>query len=429
MKLFGGRKGSRVGTAAKSGKKRWRKPVTIILACIVVLQALYFTAIYYKNAFITKWRNAYITTAMDTLTHQWLATAFIPQDIIQEVLNQRNAAMEAQKDMESTWTKDQDSIAEEEQKEITEIEANIDVVADAEAKEAAAKAAFYNLFYEVDADSLEAYLSKHPDALANGWEQLTINEAGQDDSGTDIQTIYGEQVLAIDVPNEILLIRVSGTGYRGILAVAKDPSRLSLRPASTLGSAGETVAEIASANKGVLAMTGSGFWDPNGGGNGGILAGYAMCDGTPYGSHATRKGDKRLELHEDDLMYIKDPSSPVAEDCTDAVEWQPAIIIDGEDVLGYGWDGIHPRACIGQSDKYEVLMLIIEGRMPFKGIIGITLYDCADILLQHGCKQAINLDGGTSAVMWYNGETVTTCCNSSLPDGRDLPTAFVYGAQ
>ena len=74
-------------------------------------------------------------------------------------------------------------------------------------------------------------------------------------------------------------------------------------------------------------------------------------------------------------------------------------------------------------------MLIIEGRMPFKGIIGITLYDCADILLQHGCKQAINLDGGTSAVMWYNGETVTTCCNSSLPDGRDLPTAFVYGAQ
>lgn len=429
MKLFGGHHGSRVCTTASPRRKRWLKPVIIILSCILVLQGLYFTAIYSQNAFITKWRNAYITTAMDTLTHQWLATAFIPNDIIQDVLDRRQASMEAQENKESAWTKDQESIAEEQKKEIQEIETNIDVVADDKAKEAAAEAAFYNLFYEVDRDSLESYLSKHPDALANGWEQLTINEAGQNDNGTDIQTIYGEEVLAIDVPNEILLIRVSGSGYRGILAVAKDPSQLSLRPASTLGSAGETVAEIASANQGVLAMTGSGFWDPNGGGNGGTLAGYAMCNGTPYGSHATRKGDKRLELHEDDLMYIYDPSSPVAEDCTDAVEWQPAIIIDGEDVLGYGWDGIQPRACIGQSSKYEVLMLIIEGRMPLKGILGITLYDCADILLQHGCMQAINLDGGTSAVMWYNGETVTICCNSNLPDGRDLPTAFVYGAK
>ena len=77
MKLFGGRKGSRVGTAAKSGKKRWRKPVTIILACIVVLQALYFTAIYSKNAFITKWRNAYITTAMDTQMHYNMAEGIL----------------------------------------------------------------------------------------------------------------------------------------------------------------------------------------------------------------------------------------------------------------------------------------------------------------------------------------------------------------
>ena len=176
-------------------------------------------------------------------------------------------------------------------------------------------------------------------------------------------------------------------------------------------------------------MTGSGFIDPNGGGTGGILSGYAMCHGVPLGQHATKKGDKRLELHEDNLMYIYDTSSPVGESCTDAVEWQPAIIIDGEDVLGYGWDGLHPRACIGQSDKYEVLMLIIEGRAPQKGILGITLYDCADILLQHGCMQAMNLDGGTSAIMWYDGETITNCSNVKLDDGRLLPTAFVYGAK
>ena len=189
------------------------------------------------------------------------------------------------------------------------------------------------------------------------------------------------------------------------------------------------IAQIATRTEGVLAMTGSGFIDPDGNGNGGILSGYAMCHGIPLGQHAAKKGDKRLELHEDNLMYIYDTSSPVGETCTDAVEWQPAVIIDGQDVLGYGWDGLQPRAIIGQSSKYEVMMLIIEGRAPIKGILGITLYDCADILLEYGCMQAMNLDGGTSAIMWYNGETITNCSNTKLKDGRPLPSAFVYGAK
>ena len=422
MKLFGGSKGKRTGAAVKK-KKKPLKVLAIILICVLLVEGLYFTAIYSNNAFITKWRNIYITTAMDTLSHQWLAKAFIPEDVINEVMRRRDEALESQEDLESAWTKDEEAI----EQEVIEFQTNVSVVGDDKATEEADRLSFYSLFHELDQESFEAYLDKHPEALDNGWANLVIDESGLDEDGTDILTVHGEQVLTIDVPNKILLLRIEGSGYRGVMAVAKDPSRLSLRPSSQLGKSGETVGTIASANNGVLAMTGSGFIDPEGGGNGGILAGYAMCDGVPYGSHATRKGDKRMELHEDDLMYIYDPSSPVAEDCTDAVEWQPAIIIDGQDVLGYGWDGLHPRACIGQSDKYEVLMLIIEGRFYSKGIIGITLYDCADILLRHGCMQAINLDGGTSAIMWYNGETVTNCSNTRTPEGRLLPTAFVYG--
>ena len=40
--------------------------------------------------------------------------------------------------------------------------------------------------------------------------------------------------------------------------------------------------------------------------------------------------------------------------------------------------------------------------------------------------QAMNLDGGTSAMMWFDGEYITKCSNQSLPYGRPLPTAFVY---
>lgn len=428
MKLFGGARGARSGGAAASAAapvKRPLKPLAIILAIILLLEGCYFTCVYSQNAFITKWRNIYITTAMETLSHQWLATAIIPDDIIQEVVGRRQEAMEAQVDLESGWTRDDTN----ELPAAQEFETSITVITDQKADEQAQKASFYQLFHELDQSSFEDYLTRHPEVLDNGWSQLQINEAGLDQDGTDIYTTNGDQVLAIDVPNEILLIRVKGDGYRGVLAIAKDPSRLSLQESAQLGTAGQTVAQIATRTNGVLAMTGSGFIDPNGGGNGGTLSGFAMCDGLPFGTHATKKGDKRLELHKDNLMYIYDTTSPVSEDCTDAVEWQPAVIIDGEDVLGYGWDGIQPRAIIGQSNKYEVMMLIIEGRAAWKGILGITLYDCADILLKYNCMQAMNLDGGTSAILWYNGETITNCSNTNAgyEDGRPLPTAFVYG--
>ena len=429
MKLFGGSKGARTGGAAArtaaAPARRSLKPLAIVLACLLFIEACYFICVYSQNSFITKWRNIYITTAMETLSHQWLATAIIPEDIIQEVVGRREDAMAAQVDIESGWTKDETN----ELPSIQEFETDVTVVSDQEADEEAQKSSFYSLFHELDQATFEAYLSKNPGVLDNGWDQLQINEAGLDDEGTSIETIYGDQVLAIDVPNKILLIRVKGDGYRGILAIAKDPARLSLQESAQLGTAGQTVAQIATRTEGVLAMTGSGFIDPDGNGNGGILSGYAMCHGIPLGQHAAKKGDKRLELHEDNLMYIYDTSSPVGETCTDAVEWQPAVIIDGQDVLGYGWDGLQPRAIIGQSSKYEVMMLIIEGRAPIKGILGITLYDCADILLEYGCMQAMNLDGGTSAIMWYNGETITNCSNTKLKDGRPLPSAFVYGAK
>lgn len=435
MKLFGSTGGARLakGRSAKAAVRRRNpfKPLAVVLCCLLLVEILYFTAIYSSNGFITKWRNIYITTAMDTMTHQWLATSLIPNDVIQEVMDKRQASMDAQKGLSSGWSKPAETEPSEPDAAAgpTEIPTQITEVPilTEEELQAQARTAFFQLFHEVDEASLEAYLDAHPEALDNGWENLVINEAGLDDSGTDIQTIYGEQVLAIDVPNEILLIRVEGSGYRGVLAVAKDPARLSLRPSSQLGVIGETVPTIAEANNGVLAMNGSGFDDPDGGGNGGLLLGYAMCDGVYYGYHSKQPGAKRLELHEDNLMYIYDATTETASGCTDAVEWIPAVIVDGQDVVPWGYDGIHPRACIGQSDRYEVLMLIIEGRMPFKGILGTDLYTCADILLQHGCMQAICLDGGASAIMWYDGEVVTQCSNQRSPDGRTVPTAFVYG--
>ena len=53
--------------------------------------------------------------------------------------------------------------------------------------------------------------------------------------------------------------------------------------------------------------------------------------------------------------------------------------------------------------------------------------ECTEIMARHDCAQAMNLDGGTSAIMWYDGAYITRCSNTSLAEGRYLPNAWVYG--
>lgn len=422
VKLFGNRRSHRVAAAPESPKRQRknRRPRsalrtwTTVLLVLAALEGCYFLCVYSNIPFIAKWRNIYIQTAMDTMSHQWLATAFIPQDIINEVMAARDEAKEIQAEHNSSdnWAGQSGTSSE-------VSNSNGDTNADS------AEEAFYELFWELDRNSMEAYLKQHPEALDNGWENLYINEAGLDDEGTSIQTTMGEQVLAIDVPNQVLLLRVSGSGYRGVLAVAKDPSRLSVEVSSGIGGYGEYAGTIAEKNNGVLAMTASGFIDPGGVGNGGLLAGYCRSNGEDHYGTSYGWSYKRLELREDNYFYIVDVSSPVDDRTTDAMEFTPALVIDGETLATPGWDSLNPRAIIGQSDKGEILMMVIEGRLIDS--LGITVQDCGPILERHNCMQAMNVDGGTSAILWYDGEYVTRCSNTACPEGRQLPNAFVYG--
>lgn len=441
VKLFSSSGGARVakrsGRQKKQKVKKPLKTLAIWLTVILCLEGLYFFCVYTNNAFVKKWRTIYINTAMDTMTHQWLATYFIPKDVIDEVRYEYGLVKAATVGKESTWSKPDTTTAADgsANNNITHIDPNVthetgektDELTPEEL-EKQAEEAFYELFWELDRSSMEAYLAQYPDTLANGWDHIYINEAGFDDQGTSIQTTFGEQVLAIDAKNAVLLVRISGKGYRGVLAVGKDPSRLSIEMASTLGVTGQLSGEIAAAHNGVLAMNANGFLDPGGAGNGGLLAGYSMSNGTAYGEHFSAYAYKRIELHEDNLFYIKDALSPVSEDCTDAAEFTPALIVDGKKIMDDYWTGEQPRACIGQSEKYEILMLVIEGRYPLEGILGTSVNNCSEILLQHKCMQAINLDGGSSAMLWFDGEYVTQSSSSPLryTGGRPLPNAWVY---
>ena len=68
--------------------------------------------------------------------------------------------------------------------------------------------------------------------------------------------------------------------------------------------------------------------------------------------------------------------------------------------------------------------LLVEGRLTTS--VGISVPDCAAIMTKHDCMQAMNLDGGTSAMIWYKGKYIMRSSNPALTAGRTLPNAFVY---
>lgn len=403
----------------KKKRKNWMRITAILLSIVLFCEALYCVFAFSDIGFIADLRNMYIDTALETGNHQWLASYFLPNYIVQErIQNKINVGL-SQVGHNSERPQPTQPNADAQPDENVESTENVQVTDSSEA--------FFELFWELNRTSFEAYADEHPEVLANGWENIYINEAGLDDDGTSIYTSMGEQVLAIDVPNKLLLVRVKGSGYLGVLAIGKDPAQLRCEASAGIGSYGQKVGTIVDNAGGVLGMSASGFYDPNGNGNGGIIAGYAMCEGTAYGYHYTEYGYKRIELAEDNRLYIIDSNQSVASDVTDACEFTPALIIDGEFAMNgwYDWNANNPRACLGQSEKGEMLMLLIEGRQLGRSI-GTDVETCAYIMMRHKAYTAMNLDGGASAIMYYNGEYITKCSNSN-PEGRYLPNAWVYG--
>ena len=106
----------------------------------------------------------------------------------------------------------------------------------------------------------------------------------------------------------------------------------------------------------------------------------------------------------------------------------PGLVIDGEkpeDVSKYKWfdpSGENPRAGIGQIDMLTYVLVAVNGRTDES--IGVTMDQFADIMLELGCKQAYNLDGGNSATLAYNGEVF----NTKIQKERDVSDIIYFAS-
>lgn len=73
----------------------------------------------------------------------------------------------------------------------------------------------------------------------------------------------------------------------------------------------------------------------------------------------------------------------------------------------------NPRAAIGYFEPGHYCLIQVDGRgvksqlEPGKKCVGMTLKELADFMEGLGCRAAYNLDGGQSAMLWFNGRVTS----------------------
>ena len=149
----------------KTGKRKGRKVAIVLLSVLLALEVLYCVAVFSNIPGIKRLRDMYIQTAMTTKSHHWLATAFIPYDIVKDVMNDYKAARESQMGITSNWGTEPTAATEP-----TMDQASVKPVVTTPTTEPENREeeAFYKLFPEIDRVSFEAYLKEHPGTLDNG---------------------------------------------------------------------------------------------------------------------------------------------------------------------------------------------------------------------------------------------------------------------
>lgn len=82
----------------------------------------------------------------------------------------------------------------------------------------------------------------------------------------------------------------------------------------------------------------------------------------------------------------------------------------------------HPRTCMGYTKDGKLIIMVIQGRFPTIAE-GATLTQQAKMLIDVGCVEALNLDGGGSSCMLVNGKE--TIKPSDKEGERSVPAVFL----
>ncbi len=323
----------------KKGKKKktTKQKIFLVVKIIITLIILGIIGIFlfFKTSLFEKYKELWVVTAMSTMNHQYLATWFLSDEEIQEIMKK-------------------------------------------------------------------------------------LEVQNNEDSNSD--------EIKIEIPSEnkkekIKVDKITGRNYVGYVMTIPDASKVNLVDGRK-SNRGTKLSEIVKNNKAIAGINAGGFAD-----DGGVGSGNVLCDATIinkkllYGNKTSKysliglSSDKKLVLGK--YTYQQAMNAGIES----AVEFGPYLIVNGKNqITNASSGGIHPRMGIGQKKDGTFIFVVVDGRQPGYSI-GTNLLEMQNIFNRYDAYNAANLDGGSSATMYYNGKVVN---KTSTPMGeRYLPNAFI----
>ena len=321
----------------KTEKDRYiKRKILICLKIILILFLLLilFIIIFFKTSLFQKYKELWVETAMSTMNHQYLATWFLSDEEINEILNR------------------------------LKVENNED----------------------------------------SNSDNIVINK--QEEKG---QNITVEEI--------------SGKNYVGRVMIINDPTKVKLVDTRKSGT-GTKLKDIIKKYDAEAGINAGGFYDPEGHGKGNILVDAFIYEKKMV-SGIRNKRCKYIGLSEEGKLILGryTYNEAISSGIYSAVEFGPYIIVNGKNqITKSNSGGLQPRSAIGQKKDGTMIFINIDGRRPGYSL-GTTLMELQNIFNRYDAYNAANLDGGSSAVMYYNDNLMGR--PSGAAGERYLPNAFI----
>ncbi len=383
-----------------------------------------------------KLQTIWICSAMRTMSHKYLATAFFTDEYIDEVMKANEVDDSGYDSVILDFSgKDKETRPETEPSPETEPAIVPDSETEAETAPETVPETQPELPEETAADT-EPVPETEPEPE---MEPETVPETEKKPPASYSEETGEIPALPADTEGDYIsegyemleegmyLKPVSGLTWRGYVMLIEDPMRVKLVDTSQQYTCGENVMTMTKNAGAVAGINGGGFQDG---------ANYDSNGGTPAGL-LIEDSQIVYPLEIDDTVYnmigINDGGALVLRHCTaqwaldnsivSAVSFAPFLVVNGEGLIknGSGGWGIAPRTAIGQRETGEFLFLVIDGRQA-DWSIGCDLDVLQEVMLAEHAYNAAMLDGGSSTAMVYAGEYIN---RPSLGHERWINNSFV----
>lgn len=269
--------------------------------------------------------------------------------------------------------------------------------------------------------------SRHPQVVRLFLSEDKISEImhAYDSQGTSVGMQLDQQTIVRDTTSGITIEDIKGKNFKGKVMLIKDPKRVKVAVTKEIGVAGERLSDMVKNSGAIAGINAGGFYDPNGEGNGAFPDGITVQKGKIVHNNVGDKAVDFIGLDKDGKLIIDQMNASDIEKrgIQEGVTFYPPLVKNGKPaVSGDGGWGIAPRTGIGQRADGTIIFVVIDGRQPTWSI-GATLRDMMNVFMEYDAVEAVNLDGGSSSELIYNGKVMNKLWN--VFGERYIPTGFV----